>query len=47
MDFNEYTALMLVRERHAEMVAAARRDALLKEATREHAAPSEPRSAPS
>jgi hypothetical protein len=34
MDFNEYTALMLVRERHAEMVAAARREALLKEYTR-------------
>ena len=34
MDFNEYTALMLVRERHAEMVAAARRNALLKEHTR-------------
>lgn len=36
MDFNEYTALMLVRDRHAEMLAAARRDALAKGATRPH-----------
>jgi hypothetical protein len=34
MDFNEYTALMLVRERHAEILAAARRDALAKDAIR-------------
>jgi hypothetical protein len=32
MDFNEYTTAMLVRERHAEMVDAARRDALLRTA---------------
>lgn len=34
MDFNEYAMLMMVRERHADMVAAARRDALVKGATR-------------
>jgi hypothetical protein len=28
MDYNEYATIMLVRERHAELVAAARRDAL-------------------
>jgi hypothetical protein len=36
MDFNEYAALMLVRERHAEMVAAARRDALVRQSPRRH-----------
>ena len=34
MDFNEYVALMMVRERHAEMIAAARRDAVLKSVAR-------------
>ena len=28
MDFNEYTTAALVRERHAEMIEAARREAL-------------------
>jgi hypothetical protein len=36
MDFNDYAALMMVRERHAEMVEAARRDALARRAPRRH-----------
>jgi hypothetical protein len=35
MDFNEYAALMIVRERHAEMIAAARRDALVRRYTQQ------------
>ena len=34
MDFNDYTLMLLLQDRHTEMVAAARRDALLREATR-------------
>jgi hypothetical protein len=34
MDFNEYTLMLLLQDRQTEMVAAARRDALLREATR-------------
>jgi hypothetical protein len=30
MDFNEYTAMWLIKQRHAEMLEAARRYALLK-----------------
>jgi len=36
MDFNDYAALMMVRERHAEMIAAARRDALVRRLPRRH-----------
>ncbi len=32
MDFNEYTMTWLIRQRHAEMVEAARRYALVKQA---------------
>lgn len=34
MDFNQYTASWMVRERHAELMAAARRQALIYEARR-------------
>ena len=34
MDFNEYTTVALVRERHAEMLEAARRESLLRGAPR-------------
>jgi hypothetical protein len=34
MDLNDYTLMLLLQDRHTEMVAAARRDALLREATR-------------
>jgi len=32
MDFNEYTAMWILKQRHAEMMEAARRQALLKHA---------------
>jgi hypothetical protein len=34
MDLNDYTLMLLVQDRHTEMVLAARRVALLREATR-------------
>lgn len=34
MDLNDYTLMLLLQDRHTEMVVAARRDALLREATR-------------
>ena len=34
MDLNDYTLMLLVQDRHTEMVAAAQRNALLREATR-------------
>ncbi len=34
MDLNEYTLMLLLQDRHTEMVATTRRDALLREATR-------------
>jgi hypothetical protein len=34
MDLNDYTLMLLVQDRHREMVVAAQRDALLREATR-------------
>ena len=34
MDLNDYTLMLLLQDRHEEMVVAARRDALLREATR-------------
>lgn len=34
MDFNEYIGSWMVRERHAELMAAARRQALISEARR-------------
>jgi hypothetical protein len=30
MDYNEYATIFLVRERHAELVAAARRESLIR-----------------
>ena len=34
MDLNDYTLMLLLQDRHTEMVAAAQRNALLREATR-------------
>jgi len=34
MDLNDYTLMLLLRDRHTDMVAAAQRNALLREATR-------------
>ena len=34
MDLNEYTLMLLLQDRHTDMVAAAQRDALLRGATR-------------
>jgi hypothetical protein len=34
MDFNDYALMLLLQDRHTEMIVAARRDALLREATR-------------
>ena len=33
MDLNDYTLMLLLQDRHTEMVVAAQRDALLREAT--------------
>jgi hypothetical protein len=34
MDLNDYTLMLLLQDRHTEMVAAAQRNALLRETTR-------------
>jgi hypothetical protein len=34
MDLNDYTLMLLLQDRHTEMLAAAQRNALLREATR-------------
>jgi hypothetical protein len=34
MDLNDYTLMLLLQDRHTEMVVAAQRDALVREATR-------------
>jgi hypothetical protein len=34
MDLNDYTLMLLLQDRHTEMIVAAQRDALLREATR-------------
>jgi hypothetical protein len=34
MDLNDYTLMLLLQDRQTEMIVAARRDALLREATR-------------
>lgn len=33
MDFNEYAVVSMIKQRHAEMVAEARRDAIIREHT--------------
>jgi hypothetical protein len=35
MDFNEYTAMLLIKQRHAEMIESARRQALANRARRQ------------